>query len=577
MTTVRIKVTTPTGTPVAKAQVDITLTEPGIDYLGEGLVLPTTTKGLTDAYGLFITELAAVDTAPYIAVIYDPKTNRKGVYEFFVPENEEIVDIADLALLPKPSGVSYDSASISQITSDRIRAEQAAEKALNATSPRYNVFNLPFIDIGGSQQATLSLEQSNGFVIVDEELGTIIVPEDNLENPAQNFDIGTAIIFIKGKVFGEIDVTFQPINTNVRLESLTIGANKLRTKSDVISLVKVADNTWKIYNIGGSGSGTSQGSVDTIFADIAQNTDDIAQLESWRTAFNSQLNVLTSDVNANVNSIALINSSISALVPLVTNINAVIDEKVTAAIPDLGDISAYVNAAQSAQISASASADAAFGSEQSSSVSADAAATSASAANDSAIAANDSAVAASVSEANTAALADTVADISAVGVEGLLPSGMIAPFAMTSVPPGWLHCRGQLVDSNDYPNLYAAIGTTFGSGSGSLFRLPDLRGEFLRGWNDTTNGKDAGRIFGSTQNFRTEEHFLKMDHRGSLDFFFRTVTDVPGWVANTYAEDTDGDGSRSDSTTRTRGIAIGTYGDKETRPTNIALKFCIKT
>lgn len=59
----------------------------------------------------------------------------------------------------------------------------------------------------------------------------------------------------------------------------------------------------------------------------------------------------------------------------------------------------------------------------------------------------------------------------------LLPSGIIIPFAGASAPGGWLLCAGQAVNRVTYGILFAAIGTTYGTGDGSTtFNVPDLRG-----------------------------------------------------------------------------------------------------
>ena len=53
--------------------------------------------------------------------------------------------------------------------------------------------------------------------------------------------------------------------------------------------------------------------------------------------------------------------------------------------------------------------------------------------------------------------------------------GMIKPFAGTTVPTGYLLCDGSAVSRTTYADLFAAIGTTYGSGDGSTtFNLPDL-------------------------------------------------------------------------------------------------------
>ena len=79
------------------------------------------------------------------------------------------------------------------------------------------------------------------------------------------------------------------------------------------------------------------------------------------------------------------------------------------------------------------------------------------------------------------------------------PSGMIAYFARNAAPAGWLKANGAAVSRTTYAALFAAIGTTFGAGDGSTtFNLPDLRGEFVRCWDDG-RGIDTGRAFGSAQ------------------------------------------------------------------------------
>ena len=66
-------------------------------------------------------------------------------------------------------------------------------------------------------------------------------------------------------------------------------------------------------------------------------------------------------------------------------------------------------------------------------------------------------------------------------------------------PDGYIKANGAVISRSVYSWLFSKIGTTFGAGNGSTtFDLPDLRGEFLRGWSDG-RGVDAGRVFGSGQ------------------------------------------------------------------------------
>lgn len=77
--------------------------------------------------------------------------------------------------------------------------------------------------------------------------------------------------------------------------------------------------------------------------------------------------------------------------------------------------------------------------------------------------------------------------------------GQVCFFGMTTAPDGFLKANGAAVSRTTYADLFAAIGTTYGAGDGSTtFNLPDLRGEFLRGFDDG-RGVDSGRTFGSAQ------------------------------------------------------------------------------
>lgn len=77
--------------------------------------------------------------------------------------------------------------------------------------------------------------------------------------------------------------------------------------------------------------------------------------------------------------------------------------------------------------------------------------------------------------------------------------GAVAFFARSTAPVGYLKANGAAVSRTAYSALFASVGTTFGAGDGATtFNLPDLRGEFLRGWDDG-RGVDTGRVFGSAQ------------------------------------------------------------------------------
>ncbi len=75
-----------------------------------------------------------------------------------------------------------------------------------------------------------------------------------------------------------------------------------------------------------------------------------------------------------------------------------------------------------------------------------------------------------------------------------VPVGMVAPFAGSTAPTGWLMCFGQNVSRSTYSALFTAISTAFGVGDGSTtFGLPDLRGRAVAG-KDDMGGTSANRL-----------------------------------------------------------------------------------
>jgi hypothetical protein len=86
------------------------------------------------------------------------------------------------------------------------------------------------------------------------------------------------------------------------------------------------------------------------------------------------------------------------------------------------------------------------------------------------------------------------------------PAGTVGIFAMNAVPTGWLLCDGAAVSRTTWPNLFSAIGTTYGAGNGTTtFNVPDLRGQFIRGF-DNGRGVDPGRALGSNQTATNQAH-----------------------------------------------------------------------
>ncbi len=88
-----------------------------------------------------------------------------------------------------------------------------------------------------------------------------------------------------------------------------------------------------------------------------------------------------------------------------------------------------------------------------------------------------------------------------------VPTGTIMWFGANSIPTGYIKANGAAVSRSTFSALFSAISTTFGAGDGSTtFNVPDLRGYFVRGWDDG-RAVDTGRVFGSNQTDAIQGHF----------------------------------------------------------------------
>ena len=180
--------------------------------------------------------------------------------------------------------------------------------------------------------------------------------------------------------------------------------------------------------------------------------------------------------------------------------------------------------------------------------------------------------------------------------DSLTPVGSVLAYIALTAPVGWLVCDGQslnAITNTQYETLWNLIGLTFGGTGKADFKVPDLRGEFIRGWsNGRTEGSpavdvDSGRVFGSKQNDLLKKHkhnssnsdcqnYADYVHGVSNGQRFNTFCDSNGVNWNGAAPLT-GDGTHGDQTGTYAGAptSVGVVGE-ETRPRNIALNYIIK-
>jgi len=170
---------------------------------------------------------------------------------------------------------------------------------------------------------------------------------------------------------------------------------------------------------------------------------------------------------------------------------------------------------------------------------------------------------------------------------GQTNAGQVAYFAGQTPPLGWLKANGAAVSRTAYAALFAAIGTTYGVGDGSTtFNLPDLRGEFVRGWDDG-RGVDAGRTYGGWQkgslvltetsiNTSTDAMANLMIYGGVTDASAKATLGVDTFNAADYAGLSYVKGTGPYSTAPIPGTGGDTVTTGSTRPRNVTLLACIK-
>lgn len=154
-----------------------------------------------------------------------------------------------------------------------------------------------------------------------------------------------------------------------------------------------------------------------------------------------------------------------------------------------------------------------------------------------------------------------------------VPAGAVTAFAGSALPEGWLWCDGQGVSKNEFPALFAAIGTTYGGTGSPMFNVPDYRGRFLRGL-DEGAGRDpdsGSRELGSVQGDAFQGHWHVHSYKFRSMAPAGNEVSVPHWEYTAAGTDTNSiQNAVSDGSNGTPRVAV------ETRPSNIAVKYIIK-
>uniref|UniRef100_UPI0021BD0501 phage tail protein n=1 Tax=Yersinia intermedia TaxID=631 RepID=UPI0021BD0501 len=144
----------------------------------------------------------------------------------------------------------------------------------------------------------------------------------------------------------------------------------------------------------------------------------------------------------------------------------------------------------------------------------------------------------------------------------LVPIGVPLPYPLATPPAGFLKCNGSSFSTAAYPKL----ALVYPSGI-----LPDLRGEFLRGWDDG-RGVDGGRglLTVESDEIRSHRHIkLNIDNFGVA--YAMAAGNYSGQqTGGVYGHPTIGYDSGY------AGIGTGATGGSETRPRNIAFNYIVR-
>ncbi|HEX3045702.1 MAG TPA: phage tail protein [Bacillota bacterium] len=183
-------------------------------------------------------------------------------------------------------------------------------------------------------------------------------------------------------------------------------------------------------------------------------------------------------------------------------------------------------------------------------------------------------------------------------VDDLL-AGTVVAFARNTAPEGWLECNGWTYSGDTYPRLFERISTKFGSGDGSpkSFNVPNLKNQFVRGWD-----RDSTRVFGDNEYSAFQDHTHNFsgtpskvddeshDHWSGLGgyswnhsyyhyyWYWWWWWEYRYYTASFYWGGRTGSSRHSHTFTPSGTISGAASGNPaaETRPDNVALLYCIK-
>lgn len=150
--------------------------------------------------------------------------------------------------------------------------------------------------------------------------------------------------------------------------------------------------------------------------------------------------------------------------------------------------------------------------------------------------------------------------------EKYFPVGFPLPWPQATPPGGWIKCNGATFDKAKYPKL----ATAYPSGV-----LPDLRGEFIRGWDDG-RGVDNGRSITSSQNDAFQDHYHGILTKGASAGSIWSIADETGLQSSGDSYVGNGTGGGAWNTYKASENSGSPRTAGETRSRNVAFNYIVR-
>lgn len=152
--------------------------------------------------------------------------------------------------------------------------------------------------------------------------------------------------------------------------------------------------------------------------------------------------------------------------------------------------------------------------------------------------------------------------------------GTVKYWPSSTLPAGWLKANGAAISRTTYAALFAELGTIYGNGDNvTTFNIPDLRGEFVRGWDDG-RGVDSGRAIATAQGDENKLHahdvFVRSDNTMSASAVGGYGASGPIGILGSNG------GTTAYRSLEPNGSRIVNTAGSEARPRNIAMMAIIK-